>query len=64
MQDPSSKGKSFEQSKAYNANQRRVCAIVQIPALNEETYGCGQSDMLNDRLTFSMKLWRWNRSPS
>jgi len=49
-------GKGFEQLKAYRDNKDRVSAIVQIPALKEETYGRDLSDMLQQRLTFDEAL--------
>ena len=49
-------GKSFEQMKAYTANKARVSAIVNIPALKEDTYGRDLSDMLQERLTFDETL--------
>ncbi|HDV3697362.1 TPA: conjugal transfer protein TraL [Escherichia coli] len=49
-------GKGFEQMKAYTANKARVSAIIQIPALKEETYGRDFSDMLQERLTFDQAL--------
>jgi hypothetical protein len=45
-------GKTFEQMKAYKDHKERVSAILQIPALKEETFGRDLSDMLQDRLTF------------
>ena len=45
-------GKGFEQLKAYTANKGRVSAIIQIPALKEETYGLDFSEMLQARRTF------------
>ena len=49
-------GKGFEQMKAYTANKARVSAIVNIPALKEDTYGRDLSDMLQERLTFDEAL--------
>jgi hypothetical protein len=49
-------GKGFEQMKAYNANKERVSAIVQIPLLKGETYGCDLCNMLQERLTFDEAL--------
>jgi len=49
-------GKTFEQMKAYTQNKERVSAIIQIPALKEETYGRDYSDMLQSRLTFDAAL--------
>lgn len=49
-------GKSFERMKAYTANKDRVAAIVQIPSLNQQTFGRDLSDMLKDRLTFDEAL--------
>lgn len=49
-------GKSFEKMKAYTENQARVSAIVQIPALKEETFGRDLSNMLQHRLTFDEAL--------
>ena len=49
-------GKGFEQMKAYKDNKDRVSAIVQIPALKEETYGRDLSNMLQQRLTFDEAL--------
>ncbi|SOD42762.1 nucleotide-binding protein [Nitrosovibrio sp. Nv4] len=49
-------GKSFEQLKAYRDNKERVSAIVQIPALKEQTYGRDLSDMLQKRMTFDEAL--------
>lgn len=49
-------GKGFEQLKAYTANKGRVSAIIQIPALKEETYGRDFSEMLRNRLTFDEAL--------
>ena len=49
-------GKSFEQMKAYTANKARESAIVNIPALKEDTNGRDLSDMLQERLTFDEAL--------
>ena len=49
-------GKSFEQMKAYVANRSRVSAIIQIPALKEDTFGRDLSEMLQARLTFDEAL--------
>jgi hypothetical protein len=49
-------GKGFEQMKAYTTLKSRVSAIVQIPALKEETYGRDFSEMLQARLTFDEAL--------
>ncbi|SEP42780.1 conjugal transfer protein TraL [Nitrosovibrio sp. Nv6] len=49
-------GKSFEQLKAYRDNKERVSAIVQMPALKEQTYGRDLSDMLQKRMTFDEAL--------
>ena len=49
-------GKGFEQLKAYTANKGRVSAIIQIPALKEETYGRDFAEMLQDRRTFDEAL--------
>jgi hypothetical protein len=49
-------GKGFEQLKAYTANKGRVSAIIQIPALKEETYGRDFSEMLRNRRTFDEAL--------
>ena len=49
-------GKGFEQMKAYTANKSRVSAIIQIPALKEETYGRDFSEMLQHRHTFDEAL--------
>lgn len=49
-------GKSFEQMKAYAANKSRVSALVQIPALKEDTFGRDLSEMLQARLTFDEAL--------
>ena len=49
-------GKGFEQMKAYTANKSRVSAIIQIPALKEETYGRDFAEMLQARLTFAEAL--------
>ena len=49
-------GKSFEQMKAYLANKSRVAALVQIPALKEDTFGRDLSEMLQARLTFDEAL--------
>ena len=49
-------GKSFEQMKAYVANKSRVSAIIQIPALKEDTFGRDLSEMLQARLTFDEAL--------
>jgi len=49
-------GKGFEQMKAYTANKARVTAIIQIPALKEETYGRDFSEMLQARRTFAEAL--------
>lgn len=48
--------KGFEQLKAYTANKGRVSAIIQIPALKEETYGRDFAEMLQDRRTFDEAL--------
>lgn len=49
-------GKGFEQLKAYTANKDRVGAIIQIPALKEETYGRDFAEMLQERRTFDEAL--------
>lgn len=49
-------GKGFEQLKAYTTNKGRVSAIIQIPALKEETYGRDFAEMLQDRRTFDEAL--------
>ena len=49
-------GKSFVELKAYRDNKARVSAIVQIPALKEQTYSRDLSDMLQKRLTFDEAL--------
>ena len=49
-------GKGFEQMKAYLCHKARVAAIIQIPALKEETYGRDFADMLQARLTFDEAL--------
>lgn len=49
-------GKGFEQMKAYTVNKSRVSAIIQIPALKEETYGRDFAEMLQMRLTFNEAL--------
>lgn len=49
-------GKGFEQMKAYTNHKARVSAIIQIPALKEETYGRDFADMLQARLTFGEAL--------
>lgn len=49
-------GKTFEQLKAYTNNKTRVSAIVNIPALKEETYGRDLNDLLQERLTFNEAL--------
>ncbi len=49
-------GKRFEQMKAYVTHKNRVAAIVQIPALKEETHGRDFSEMLQDRQTFDEAL--------
>lgn len=45
-------GKRFEQMKSYQNKRDRVSAIIQIPALKEETYGRDFAEMLQARLTF------------
>ena len=49
-------GKGFEKMKAYTDNKARVSAIIQIPALKEETYGRDFSEMLQERRTFGEAL--------
>lgn len=49
-------GKRFEQMKGYTENKARVSAIIQIPALKEETYGRDLAEMLQARLTFDEAL--------
>ena len=49
-------GKGFEKMKAYTDNKARVSAIIQIPALKEETYGRDFAEMLQARLTFDEAL--------
>jgi len=49
-------GKGFEQMKAYTSNKARVSAIIQVPALKEETYGRDFAEMLQARLTFDEAL--------
>jgi len=46
----------FEKMKAYLNNKERLAAIVRIPTLRPETYGCDLSDMLKARLTFDQAL--------
>jgi len=55
-------GKSFEQMKAYKDNKERVSAIVEIPALKQETYGLDLRNMLQERLTFDETLANPNLS--
>ena len=45
-------GKRFEQMKSYQNKRERVSAVIQIPALKEETYGRDFAEMLQARLTF------------
>jgi CobQ/CobB/MinD/ParA nucleotide binding domain len=49
-------GIRFEQMRAYSANKDRVSAILQIPALKQETFGRDLSEMLQQRLTFDEAL--------
>ena len=49
-------GKRFEQMKSYQNKRDRVSAIIQIPALKEETYGRDFAEMLQARLTFAEAL--------
>jgi hypothetical protein len=49
-------GKYFEEMKAYTTNKHRVTAIIQIPALKEDTFGRDFSNMLQARLTFDEAL--------
>lgn len=49
-------GKRFEQMKAYQNNKDRVAAIVEIPALKEETYGRDFAEMLQEKKTFDEAL--------
>ena len=49
-------GKRFEQMKSYQNKRDRVSAIIQIPALKEETYGRDFAEMLQARLTFTEAL--------
>lgn len=48
--------KGFEKMKAYTDNKARISAIIQIPALKEETYGRDFSEMLQERRTFDEVL--------
>ena len=45
-------GQTFEHMNAYHDNKKRISAIVNIPKLNEATFGRDLSDMLQERLTF------------
>lgn len=45
-------GQSFENMSAYHDNKKRISAIINIPKLNEATFGRDLSDMLQERLTF------------
>lgn len=49
-------GKRFEQMKSYQNKRDRVSAVIQIPALKEETYGRDFAEMLQARLTFTEAL--------
>jgi hypothetical protein len=49
-------GKYFEEMKAYTTNKGRVTAIIQIPALKEDTFGWDFSNMLQARITFDEAL--------
>lgn len=49
-------GKGFEKMKAYTENKGRVSAIIQIPALKNETYGRDFAEMLQERRTFDEAL--------
>jgi len=46
-------GKGFEQMKAYTANKSKVSALVQLPALKDETFGRDLEEMLEARKTFA-----------
>lgn len=48
--------------KAYIENKDRVSAIIQVPALKEETYGRDVTEMLQERLTFDEALSSSSRS--
>ncbi len=45
-------GKTFIDMKAYTANKEKVTAIIEIPALKEETYGHDFGEVLKERITF------------
>lgn len=45
-------GKRFKQMKVYMENKDRISAIINIPALKEETFGRDLTDMLQERMTF------------
>ncbi|MCK9709858.1 AAA family ATPase [Pseudomonas syringae] len=49
-------GKSFEQMKAYKDNKARISAIINVPALDPETFGQDLSKTLQDRITFDQAL--------
>ncbi len=45
-------GQTFERMNTYHDNKKRISAIINIPKLNEATFGRDLSDMLQERLTF------------
>lgn len=49
-------GRGFEKLKPYLENKDRVSAIVNIPALKEETFGRDLSELLQARLTFDESI--------
>ncbi|MDP5168563.1 AAA family ATPase [Pseudomonas syringae] len=49
-------GKPFEQMKAYKDNKARISAIINVPALDPETFGQDLSKTLQDRITFDQAL--------
>jgi len=46
-------GKTFEESKAYQAHKDKVISIVKLPRLNEDTYGKTIEELITNRHTFA-----------
>ncbi len=45
-------GKGFDQMKVYTENKHRITSVIQMPALNKQTFGYDLKNMLTDGLTF------------
>ncbi len=55
-------GKTFEQMKVYKDNVESVHGIIEIPQLDEKTFGQDMSDMLTQKLTFAEAIDSENKS--